>query len=142
MLIHFYLRKGTVFLPTIAEITSGANLDCEPVAVVPVSKTADLYSALEERLINGNPVMSLPEEGYPKPVVLKYAGVKSFATFARDALMWAIKKEHDRYRITMKKKHPGSGWVDDPDQIITLPPASTVGDVCDRMVAILQAHAR
>jgi hypothetical protein len=142
MLHYCYLRKGVVYVPTVAKTFAGFYLGMDPVAVVPVSHTADLRRALQETIARGNPRVSTPSRGnFPPPVTLKYAGVKSWAAFERSALNWTIVKKGGAYHIKIGRRRREGGWEDDPDQIITLPPGSGVDEVCDRMVAILQAHA-
>jgi hypothetical protein len=142
MLHYCYLRKGVVYVPTVAKTVAGFYLGVDPVAVVPVSHTADLRRALQETIARGNPrVLTPTRRNFPPPVTLKYAGVKTLAAFERGTLTWDMEKNGKVYQIKIGRKHPEGGWEEDPDQIITLPPGSGVDEVCDRMVAILQAHA-
>jgi hypothetical protein len=39
------------------------------------------------------------------------------------------------------RRHP-DGWHEDPEQKVDLPPGTTVDDVIDRMIAILQEAAQ
>jgi hypothetical protein len=139
---HLYLRKGTVFIPTSGIVHKGLHRDVEPVAVVPVSNTQALRQALHETIARGNPPTPHYRRGsYPQPAVLKYAGVKSWTAFARDASPWSIKEKDGIYQILGKRRHP-NGWVAEAEQTIEFPPGSTVNDVIERMVAILQEAAR
>ena len=38
MLYNCFLKKGVVYVPTVAKLQTGAYTDIEPVAVVPVAK--------------------------------------------------------------------------------------------------------
>jgi hypothetical protein len=138
---HIYLRKGTVFIPTSGIVHKGLHRDIEPVAVVPASNTQAVRQALQETIARGNPpTPHYRSDSYPQPAVLKYAGVKSWAAFARDASPWSIKEKDGVYQIVSKRRNP-DGWVEDPDHTIEFPQGTTVDDVIDRMVKILREAA-
>jgi hypothetical protein len=143
MLYQIYLRKGTVIVPTTGKVDRGPYRDIEPVDVAPVSDAAAIRRALQATIARGNPPTPRYSRGsYPQPVVVKYAGVKSWGTFARDALPpWNIKERDGLYQIVGHRKHP-DGWVEDLEQKIEFPPGSTVDQVIERMIAILQDAAR
>jgi len=127
-------------VPTVVELESGAYVDVEPVAVVPVANTEALRIAFLETIKKGNAVVPKPDK-WPPPVVLKYAGVKSWSAFARGASMWSIKESDGNFAIVGDRDHPNGYWKEDPEQRTNLPPGSTVGDAVDRMIAILQKAA-
>jgi hypothetical protein len=138
-----YLRKGIVYLPTMGKVEPGFYMHTEPVAVVPVSDTADLRRALADTLRRGNPrVVAPPRHLYPPPLILKYAGVKSYSTFTRGASAWHISKERTGWEIVGQRKGSSRGWVNDPEQKVRLAPEAGIDEVCDRMVEILQERAR
>ena len=90
MLYHLYLRKGTVFVPAVGKVGGGgAYRDIEPVEVVPASDTEGLRKALKAAMARGNPPIGRyprlphPRGSFPPPVVLNYAGLKSWYAFAR-----------------------------------------------------------
>jgi hypothetical protein len=142
MQYQLYLRKGKVFIPTFGLVHKGLYRDIEPVAVVDVSDTEVLRQAFHETIARGNPpTPHYPRDGYPQPVVVKYAGVKSWSAFARGASPWNIKDKGGIYQIVGHLKGP-TGWVEDPDQTIKFPPGATLDQVIDRMIAILQDAAR
>jgi hypothetical protein len=70
--------------------------------------------------------------------VLKYAGVKTWAAFARSASSWSVKEQDGKYQIIGYRTHHDGHWEEDPEQRITFPPRSTQDEVIDRMIAILQ----
>ena len=143
MYCHLYLRKGIVFVPTSGKVHRGLHRDIEPVAVVAVSNTGALHQALLETINKGNPPTSYYQPGdAPKPVVLKYASVKTWAAFARDASSWSIKEQGGTYQIVGYRTHRDGHWEEDPEQRTTLPPRSSLDEVVDRMIAILQEAAR
>lgn len=142
--ISCYLRRRIVYVPTWGKIGKGYYSVIEPVSVLPVSDTDGLRRAFHEAFARGNPpVPRLPREQIPPPTILaKHAGVKDWHTFARGTLCWHIDERDGVTKITGQWKRPRGGWVDDPDQIVTFPPGSTIDDVFDRMIAILQEKAR
>jgi hypothetical protein len=79
-----------------------------------------------------------PKNSWPPPVLLKYAGVKTWSAFARGAAVWSIEETGGNYQIVGYRTHRNGYWEKDPDQKIELPPGSTVDQVIDRMIAILQ----
>jgi hypothetical protein len=142
--MHFtcYLRKGTVYIPTLGRMAKGFYRGIEPTVVAPVSSPHDLKQGILDAIAHGNPpVPILPGSDHPKPPVLKYAGVKTWAAFAKGTIPVGVDDENGYYRIIGQKNRPDRGWEDDPDQIITLPVDSTIDDLCDRLIAILQAKA-
>ena len=87
--------------------------------------------------------ISLSRKGkWPAPVLLKYAGVKTWAAFARDASVWNLEENDGVYRIVGHRVHAKGYWVEDPAQKIEFPPGTTIDGVIDRMIAILQDAAR
>lgn len=141
MHFHSYLRKEIVYIPTVVQLETGACVDVDPVAVVPVANTDALRRAFLDTIKKENAVVPKPDQ-WPRPVVLKYADVKTWSAFARSASMWSIKESNGDFQIMGYREHPDGYWKEDPEQRSDLPPGSTVGDVVDRMVAVLQEAAQ
>lgn len=142
MHFHLYLRKCTVFVPTTGLVQGGPYRDMEPVAVAALSNPDAVRQALRAAILRGNPpAPRYPPGGHPQPVVVKYAGVKSWSAFARGTLPWSINESDGKYQIMGYSRHP-DGWREDPEQKVDLPVGSTVDDAIDRMIAILQDAAR
>ncbi|MHB8648522.1 MAG: hypothetical protein ACYDAR_22295 [Thermomicrobiales bacterium] len=145
MYIQCFLRKGVVYMPLLAAVGPGAGYrHLEPVAVIPAGDAASLRNAFLERFARGNPVVperSRPDD-YPEPVVLKAAGVKTWARFGRGVSIWMIGYEDGIYKIIGHCKNPQGVYVQDPDQVITMPPGTSADHLCDRMIEILQAAAK
>jgi hypothetical protein len=78
---------------------------------------------------------------WPPPVLLKYAGVKSWSAFQRGMSFWSLEKRDGAFQIAGQTKQPDGMWRDDPEQIIRFPRSAVVDDVIDRMIAILQDAA-
>src|SRR5579864_3001364 len=143
MLHICYLRRGIVYVPTLAKVEAGGYMAIDPISVVPISKTADLLNAFRDAMRRGNPVVPTPtRENHPKPAVLKYAGVNTWTAFARRARGWHIEERGGTYRIIGQRNSRTGGWENDSDQTVNMPAGSSTDEVIDRMIAILQAAAQ
>jgi len=142
MLFHAYLRRGVVYIPTVAKRDTAVYTDIEPVAVVPVAHSEALRRALLDAIARKNATIPVPKGKWPAPILLKYAGVKSWSAFARDASQWSIRDNDGVYQIVGYRTHPKGYWEQDPDQKTEFPPGSTVDDVVASMIAILQDATR
>jgi hypothetical protein len=141
MLYNSYLRDGIVYVPTVGK-RGGVYNDIEPVAVVPVANTEGLRRAFLDATARKNIDLPLIKGKWPPPVLLKYAGVKTWSAFARGTLTWNIDETDGSYRIVGHRAHPDGYWVRDPDQTVSFSPGTVVDKVVDRMIAILQDAAR
>jgi hypothetical protein len=145
MLFTCYLRDGVVYVPTMARRKSEPiYTTIEPVSVVPMSSLEEVRRALLETVARKNVVIPDPD---PKalrapPLILKYAGVKSWPAFYRNASMWSISEDDGLYKILNYRKHLKGSWREDPAQEIQFPVGTMIDDVVDRMIAILQEAAR
>lgn len=136
---ELYLRNGTVYLPTMGKMAEGFYRGVEPVAVVSASDIDGIRQALRTTIARGNPVVPmLRRSEWKPPVLLKYAGVKSWSAFERGMLFWTIKSTDTSFRIAGQKKQPNRMWNDDPEQTVILPSGATTDDVVERMITILQ----
>jgi hypothetical protein len=143
MLFSSYLREGIVYVPTVAKREGGpVYTEIEPVAVVPVTNTEAIRRALLDAIARKNIIVPVPKGKWPAPVLLKYAGVRSWSAFARNASAWSIKENDGLYQIVGHRKHSKGYWEEDPSQQIQFPAVATIDDVVDRMIAILQDPAR
>jgi hypothetical protein len=143
MLFHAYLRNALVYVPTVVKLQTGAYMDVDPVAVVPVTNTDGLRHALLDAIARKNAIVPPPpKDDWPPPVLLNYAGVKAWSAFARGASQWSIKEKDGTYQIVGYRTHRNGYWEQDPDQMTNFPPSATVNDVIERMIAILQDAAQ
>jgi hypothetical protein len=143
MLSNCYLRKGNVYVPSVAKLGPAYYMDVEPVSVVPASNTEGVGRALRSAMVQGNPDIPAPARGHhPAPILPKYAGVKNWSAFARGTSTWSIKERDGNYEIAGHRKNPKGYWEEDPGQKIEFPPGTTVDTVIARMIAILQDAAR
>ena len=142
MYCHFHLRNGIVYIPTMAKMDKGFYRGVEPVAVVSVSNTDALRQAIVETIARGNPdAPMLRRREWPAPVVLKYAGVKSWSAFERGAQFWTIEERNGRFQIAGQRRQSDGMWKDDPDRTVAFPANTPVDDVVQRMISILQKAA-
>ena len=120
MLWHVYLRKGTVFVPTVAKTDAGFFIDVEPVAVVESTNRQEIISAIKAAIGSGNPIVATPTRAeFPKPVVLKYANVKSWATFEKNAFCWTVKKNASAFELHSPRMNVPKPWEEGPAKIET-----------------------
>jgi hypothetical protein len=142
MLFHSYLRRGAVYVPTVVKLKTGAYMDIEPVAVVAVANTEALHRAFLDTTARQNAVVPHPpKDDWPPPVLLKYAGVKTWSAFSRGTSVWSINEKDGAYQIIGYRTHAKGYWAEDTDQIMDFPPGTTIDDVIERMIAILQDAA-
>jgi hypothetical protein len=138
---HLYLRKGQVIIPTLGRVPGGPHRDIEPVTVIDVSDADALRQAFRQTIARGNPPIGPYPRPNPPPVVLKHAGVKSWSAFARGASTWLIEQQGELYQIIGYRREPNN-WAQDPQQTVDFLPGTTLDQVIDRMIAILQDAAR
>lgn len=138
-----YLRSGIVYVPTTAVTKHRLYRIIEPVEVIPGADTDALHDALAETIARGNPeVPALAPSDYPPPILPKYAGVKSWNAFVRNASLWAFEQSESGLRILPYRRVERGAFIPDKASAITLPTGSTTNDLIDRMIAILQQTAR
>jgi hypothetical protein len=57
-------------------------------------------------------------------------------------MTWNIVEEDGSYQIIGNRMHSGGYWEEDPDQKVQFPPGTSVDQVIERMIAILQSAAK
>jgi hypothetical protein len=144
---NIYLRNAIAYVPTVAQAEAGGHLgyfmDVDPVKVVTAAESEALRNAIIEIMSKGNPIVPAPTRGnFPKPVVLKYAKVKSWSAFEKGALAWAISEKDGIFQINPQRKCADRGWEDDPERIEFLPPGTAVNVVAERLASLVQLALR
>lgn len=143
MLYHFYLKNGRVYAPAVAKTEAGFYIDREPVSVAAATDADALRRAIQDAMGRGNQIIPTPPRAaFPRPVLLKYSGAKTWSAFARGASQWSIKERDGKYQIVGYRTHRDGYWVEDPDQKTDFPLDATADDVVERMIAILQDVAQ
>lgn len=141
MLWHLYLRRGTVFIPTVARTDAGFYLDVDPVAVLDSTNRQGLIDALKRAISSGNPVVETPTRAtFPKPVVLKYAHVKSWAAFEKSASCWTIKKVDDIFELHSPQENRAGSWDQDAARIETFEGEAAIEVLASSIVDQLQGY--
>ena len=137
MLWHLYLRNGIAYVPTLARAEAGFHTDIEPIHAVPAADKEALQHAIQQVMSSGNPRVPTPPRTAPSPL-LKYAGVKSWPKFEKNALHWAILGKGGVYQIKPGRKAKPRGWEDDVEKIETFPPGTTADEVIKRLIVLVQ----
>jgi hypothetical protein len=139
---NLYLWNGNVYVPTEARTEAGYFMDIDPVAVVSITDTDALRGTIKEAMDKGNPIIPTPTRAaFPKPVVLKYAKVKSWSAFEKGALNWTIVEKSGIYQIKPGRKRPDRGWEEDQAKIESFAFGTGVPSVIDRVASLIQAAA-
>lgn len=142
MLYNIYLKKGMAILPTTVN-QDHMHMDVEPVTVVPVVDTEVLRRAMRNTIPKENLFVARTiEDARKPPVVLKYTGDKSWRAFMRGTSPWSIYEKDGKYQIEGHRVHRKGYWEEDPDNVVQFPAGTSLDDVIDRMIAILQDAAR
>src|SRR3989442_938141 len=111
MLWHIYLRNEKAYIPTVAQTEAGFYLDVEPVSVALASDSKAVQSTIKEAIKRGNPIVPAPSRSsFPRPVVLKYANLKSWSAFEREASCWTITEKDGCFEIKGALKAASGGW--------------------------------
>jgi hypothetical protein len=139
---QLYLRMGLVYVPTTAMVQRGFYQIIEPVAVVPVPNTLAIQRALAETMERGNPKVPAPDPSdRTPPALVKYAGVKTWGSFVRNASVWGIDEQEREFKILGYRRDPPKGWTRDKTKDETFPAGTSAAEAIDRMIAILQKAA-
>jgi hypothetical protein len=139
MLYKLYLKKGTVYIPTTVNQARAVYMDVEPVTVVPVTDREALRRAMRDTIPKKNCfVPPSVEDARKPPVLLKYTGDKSWPAFMRGTSPWSIYEKDGKYQIEGYHVHRKGYWERDHDQTIEFPAGTSLDNVIDRMIAILQ----
>ena len=142
LLFTVYLRRKTVYLPTVAKVLTGGHQEIEPVSVVDVSDAKRVSQALKELFNRGNPVLERYSYAEHKEVaVLKCVGIKSYSAFVRQSKTWHVILDGGNYEILGQKRRQDRGWEPDPENEIILPEGASEDDLVERVVEVLQAAA-
>jgi hypothetical protein len=99
MQLTLYVLGNKVIVPTVSRTQAGYNLETEPVASLDLADPA-LPEVLQHVLERGNPIIPTPSRAnFPKPVVLSYAGAKSWSEFTEIADRWELTEHNGTYTL-------------------------------------------
>lgn len=131
---HVYVRKDTVFVPDVARTEAGFFLDVEPVRVAKLSDLQSLALAIEQAMVSGNPRVPTPTRAaFPKPVILKPAGVKNWNSFVERGACFTVFRGEGELEITETGRNDDGEWVDAPSLNQKLSGDSTALDIATRI---------
>ena len=141
MLQELMVRRGVVYVPTLAETAAGFYRMIEPVATAELPNTDELKRILKEVIRRGNPKIPTTQvKG--KPVVLKYSPVKSWSQFEKEAAYWTISEKEGIYQFGPWKRRADRGWEEDSTKLRKLLPGTTLDEVVDEVVKSVQASSK
>jgi len=137
---HVYILKDTAFVPDVAQTEAGFFLDVEPVRVAMLDDLKSLTLAIEQTMIAGNPLVPTPTRAaFPKPVILKSAGVKNWNTFVKRGACFTIFRGDGELEIAETGRNDDGDWVDAPSLNQKLPGNLEVADIA-KLIAERARH--
>lgn len=132
---HVYVRKGTAFVPNVAQTEAGYFLDIEPVRVASLDAPQSLTSAIDQAMAAGNPRVPTPSRAaFPKPVILKPAGVKNWNTFVQRGACFTVLRGDDGLEIAETVTNENGEWVDAPLLSRKLLPSSPASEIAQQII--------
>jgi hypothetical protein len=138
--IGFYVRDGNAYLPQMARTEAGFYLDTEPVEVAAVNNTQQLASALQNLIARGNPVVPTPSRrAFPRPVVLRYAKVRSWKQFEKGSAYWMLSKRDDGWTFGPWKR-ADRGWEPDQTALTRVEAMQSVERIVQLLISSMQQH--
>jgi len=116
--LTIYAIGDKVIIPTVSKTRSGYYLETEPVSVIRLSDLS-LTEVLQDALRRGNPTIPTPSRAnYPKPVVLKYAGVNAWNKFAAAAQSWNLTERDGKYFLAPSKSDAESVYWGTKEKLV------------------------
>ena len=129
------LRKGKVFVPTMAQTEAGYYQAIEPVSIADESDSNSIHEAVMEAVERGNPRIPTPmRDDHKEYVLLKHAGVKSLSTFERLARTWKLSKRGQNFLIAPYRPGQFGGSVEDLGRQESFPDSVPLSEVVRRLV--------
>jgi hypothetical protein len=137
MRLGLYVIKDRIIIPTLAETPAGFR-EIEPVVSFTVTDP-ELSLALEAAVRRGNPLGDAPSRlNFPEPVVLKYAGVKSWGAFVAIAEHWDLVADNGTYTLSRSTRDSkGNYWGGKEKLLIPSDATGTLPDTKAIIDAIL-----
>ena len=116
---HVYVRGDLVVIPTFSRATAGYFLDTEPVAVSSVRARDEFVRTLDATITTGNPRVPTPTRNcFPKPVVLRYAGVRSWKALESKAVCFTIQHFEGALELSVTGRGDDGRWTDSPIEAV------------------------
>ena len=131
---HVYDRKGTAFVPNVAQTEAGFFLDVEPVRIARLDDPQSLASAIAQAMAAGNPRVPTPTRAViPKPVILKPAGVRNWNAFVERGACFTVFSGVEEIEITETLRNVDGEWVDASSLNQKLSPTSAAPEIARRI---------
>jgi len=132
---HVYVRKDIALVPNVAQTEAGYFLDTEPVRVAKLDDIQSLAAAIDQALAVGNPRIETPTRAaFPRPVILKPAGVKNWNAFVEKGACFTILREDAALELAETGRTEDGEWIDAPSLTQRLPASSSAFDIATRIV--------
>ena len=129
---NIYLRREVVYVPTVAVTEAGFFMDIDPVGVVEVGDRLRVGEEIRKTIAKGNPIVETPTRAsFPKPIILNYVNVKSWAAFLKGASYWKILEEDASYRLVFQSRLQSGGWEDDFKKTETFDGVKAIDELVD-----------
>lgn len=111
MRLKVYVIGNRVIVPTVSRAKAGYYLETEPVATLDLNSPT-LPATLTGFIERGTPEVDTPSRAnFPKPVVLRYANVKSWKRFSEIADLWELHEHSGNYELARAQKDSdGAYW--------------------------------
>jgi hypothetical protein len=135
----FYLRRGTVYVPTMGRTEAGYWLGIEPVDVESVADADALKGVLLRAINRGNPIVPTPtRKHFPPDVMRRHCGMKSFSAFERTAQLWSISQNADSCVICPWRRSARyrGAWEEDHERETVVPADISLEEIARRAARI------
>jgi hypothetical protein len=132
MLIQVYCneRTGAVLIPSAAKTEAGFWLSVEPVEVAHADDETSILSGVRKIAALG--VRSVPtpaRDAFPKPIMLKYAGSKTWSAFVKIHMRIDVEQNADgQFSVQPWRRGESRSYEPDLSAFRVLPIGATLGD--------------
>lgn len=147
--ISLRLYKGVLYIPTSRRVEGhGFYVENAPIDAVPAEQTEKLRETIRAALARGNPPMSRDDarvilNDERNSAILRVTQAKSwFALDRQTAGMWSLVEKNGLYDIRVDEPMETHGWHEDETKRIRFPPGTSVDDVINRLIAMIQECAQ
>jgi len=90
-LLHFYVRKRKVIIPTVVQAADGFYMDSQPVEIIDLRNLEGLKQSLLTALKQGNPQVPTPETtSQPGSPVLEAVGIRRWEAFEKGSALYTV----------------------------------------------------
>ena len=143
MLIQVYCneRTGAVLIPCAAKTEAGFWLSVEPVEVAHTDDETSILSGVRKIAAQG--VRSVPtpaRDAFPKPIMLKYAGSKTWSAFQKIHVLINLERNSNgQFSIQPCRKAEDRSYVPDLAALKVLPIEATLDDAASEVIQLIKS---